>query len=105
LVTDAPQQGEIWWATADKRRPVLIVTRSPAVPVLRSIVVAPITRSVRHLPTEIALDRRNGLRDECCASFDNLQPMPRELLTKRVGTLGPEQLGDICRALEALADC
>ena len=105
MVTDGPRQGEIWWATADKRRPVLIVTRSAAIPLLRTVTIAPVTRSVRQIPTEVALHQGNGLREECCASFDNLQLVPIELLTERVGTLGPDQRGEICRALEALADC
>ena len=42
----APMQGEVWWAEAgDKRRPVLVVTRSDAVSVLTWIVVAPVTRT------------------------------------------------------------
>lgn len=48
----APRQGEVWWAEAeDKRRPVLVVTRSEAIPVLSWLVVAPVTRSVRAIPT------------------------------------------------------
>lgn len=51
-----PAQGEIWWAEAEgKRRPVLVVTRNEAVPVLTGIVVAPVTRTVRRIPTEILL--------------------------------------------------
>jgi mRNA interferase MazF len=57
----APRQGEIWWAEADgKRRPVLVVTRSEAVPVLTGIVVAPVTRTVRAIPTELALGEAEG---------------------------------------------
>src|SRR2546423_15719482 len=53
LVTQ-PRKGDIWWAEAeDKRRPVLVVTRSRAIPVLTWIVVAPITRTVRGIPTEV----------------------------------------------------
>lgn len=101
-----PRQGEIWWAQAeDKRRPVLIVTRTDAVSVLRSVVVAPVTRTVRHIPTEVALGPRHGLSVECAASFDNLQPIRRSSLTDRVGALGIEELDEICRALDALADC
>lgn len=70
-----PRQGEIWWAEAeDKRRPVLVVTRSEAVPVLTWIVVAPLTRTVRDIPTEVRLGEANGLTEDCVASFDNLQP-------------------------------
>jgi mRNA interferase MazF len=101
-----PEQGEIWWAEAeDKRRPVLIVTRSEAVPVLTWLVVAPITRTVRRIPTEIALGERHGLDVDCAATFDNLQPIRRSFLTDRVGTLGVEDGAEICRALAALADC
>ncbi len=101
-----PTQGEVWWAEAqDKRRPVLIVTRSDAVPVLSWIIVAPVTRTIREIPTEVMLGRSHGLPDECAASFDNLQPIRRSFLTQRVGELQVEELDEICRALRALADC
>jgi len=101
-----PRQGEIWWAEAeDKRRPVLVVTRSEAVPVLTWIVVAPVTRAVRRIPTEVPLGAPHGLTVECAASFDNLQPIRRTYLTERVGQLDIEEIDEICRALGALADC
>lgn len=101
-----PRQGDIWWAEAhDKRRPVLIVTRSDVIPVLTWLVVAPVTRTVRGIATEVALGPAQGLGVECVASFDNLQPIRRALLTDRVGTLTVEQADEICRALAALADC
>ncbi len=100
-----PRQGEIWWAeTEAKRRPVLVVTRSEAVPVLNRILVAPVTRTVRDIPTEVALGQRHGLPAECVASFDNLQPIGRSFLTARLGSLGDDR-DEICRALAALADC
>ena len=101
-----PTQGEVWWAEAeDKRRPVLIVTRSDAVSVLTWVVVAPVTRTIRQIPTEVNLGASNGLPDECVASFDNLQPIGRSFLTQRVGELQVEQEDEICRALRALGDC
>ena len=101
-----PAQGEIWWAETEerKRRPVLIVTRSHAVPVLNAILVAPITRSVRNISTEIPLGEQVGLREPCVASFDNLQRISRTDLTERVGTLAHPRRA-VCRALSALADC
>ena len=100
-----PRQGDIWWAEMEtKRRPVLVVTRSEAVPVLSRVLVAPITRTVRSIPTEVALGPGQGLSVECVASFDNLQPIRRSFLTDRVGSLG-EAHSEICRALSALADC
>jgi mRNA interferase MazF len=101
-----PRQGEVWWAEAeDKRRPVLVVTRSEAVPVLTWILVAPVTRTVRRIPTEIALGPEQGLHSECVASVDNLQPIRRTFLTEKAGDLGPAGRLRICRALAAMADC
>ncbi len=102
----SPRQGEVWWAEAeDKRRPVLVVTRSEAVPALTWLLVAPVTRTVRGIPTEIKLGPRHGLPDECAASFDNLQPLRRSFLTSRVGRLDADEADEICRGLRALADC
>jgi mRNA interferase MazF len=104
-VVAAPAQGEIWWAEADdKRRPVLVVTRSEAVPVLTGIVVAPVTRTVRNIPTEVLLGEDEGLNVECAASFDNLQRIRRTSLVERIGHLGSRR-EVICNSLRALADC
>lgn len=100
-----PRQGEIWWAEAeDKRRPVLVVTRSDAAAVLNRLAIAPVTRTVRDIPTEIVLGPEQGLAHECVASFDNLQPISRRLLTERIGALDLRSR-EICRALAAMADC
>ncbi len=102
----APRQGEIWWAeTGDKRRPVLVVTRSDAIAVLARVVVAPVTRTVRGIPTEIGLGPDDGLPTQCAASFDNLQPIGRHLLTQRIAALDVPRHHEICAALAALADC
>lgn len=101
-----PRQGDVWWAEAeDKRRPVLVITRDDAIHVLTRLVVAPVTRTVRGIPTEIPLGAAEGLPADCAASFDNVQPVPRGLLTERLGALGPDGRGAICRALGAMADC
>ena len=100
-----PAQGDIWWAEVEgMRRPVLVVTRSEAVPVLTSIVVAPVTRTVRGIPTEVSLGPDEGLDVDCAASFDNLQRVRRSVLTTRVGQLG-SRCAQVCDALRALADC
>lgn len=100
-----PRQGDIWWAEAeDKRRPVLVVTRSEAIPVLGWILVAPLTRTIRDIPTEIPLDQEHGVDVPCAASFDNLQPIRKSFLTSRIGSL-PFPRREICQTLAALADC
>ena len=100
-----PRQGEIWWAeTEELRRPVLVVTRSDAIAVLTAIVVAPVTRTVRSIPTEVPLGSDEGLAVECAASFDNLQRVRRAALTEKAGDLGLRR-NELCAALEVLADC
>lgn len=101
----APAQGDIWWAEAeDKRRPVLVVTRSEAVPFLTWILVAPVTRTIRGIPTEVKLDVDDGLPEPCVAAFDNTQPIRKALLTEFIGSTSSRR-SDLCRALAALADC
>ena len=101
-----PRQGDVWWAEAeDKRRPVLVVTRSEAISVLTWIVVAPVSRTVRRIPTEVPLGPAEGLPVECAAMFDNIQPVRRAFLTRRVGSLDALRRIELCSALAALADC
>jgi mRNA interferase MazF len=105
-VVAAPRQGEIWWAEAeDKRRPVLIVTRNEAIPVLTTIVVAPITRNVRAIRTHIAVGAPEGLPMESAASLDSLQPIRKSFLTQRVGALAAERRPELCAAVRSVADC
>jgi len=100
-----PVQGDIWWAESEsQRRPVLVVTRSEAIPVLNRILVAPVTRTIRDIPTEVRLDSRDGLPEPSVASFDNLQPVPKSFLTARLGTIWHRR-HEICSALEAVSDC
>ena len=100
-----PAQGDVWWAEAeDKRRPVLVVTRTEAIAVLTWILVAPVTRTIRDIPTEVRLDTNDGMPAPCVASFDNLQPIRKTFLTEFVGSISHRR-SEVCRALSALADC
>lgn len=106
MVTERrPRQGDVWWSESETdRRPVLIVSRSEASAHLNRVVVAPVTRTVRGIPTEIALGPEDGLPVDCVASFDNLTRQRVDMLTTRIGALRfPRE--QICAALAALADC
>ncbi len=99
-------RGEIWWGEIpdEKGRPFLVVSRDVANVVMQRVVVAPITRHIRGIPSEIAVGQDEGLPVESAASFDNIRPFPRALLVRRLGSLGYRQ-HEICRALAAMADC
>lgn len=89
------ERGEIRWYTfkqPDKKRPVLIMTRNSAIPVLHSVTVAPITTTVRHIPSEIHLSQADGMPKECAANFDNLQTIPKANLGSLITVLSPEQM-------------
>ena len=104
-MTPTPAQADIWWAESETmRRPVLVVTRDSAIPVLTAIVVAPITSTVRGIPTEIPLGPEQGLPRSCAASFDNLLPVRKSWLTQRIGALEHRSY-EICDAMAALTDC
>jgi mRNA interferase MazF len=88
-----------------KRRPVLVVSRDEAIPVLNSVVVAPVTSTIRDIPTCIPVGTGEGIDHDSVAAFDNLAAVPKSVLTTRLGTLGVDGRRRICDALRAMADC
>ncbi len=102
-----PHRGEIWWGEVEGvgRRPFLVMTRAAAIPVLHSVLAAPVTRTVRSLPTELLLGPDDGMPSECVASFDNLRVVPKAFLVDRLCALDPVRLEQACRALRAAVDC
>jgi mRNA interferase MazF len=102
-----PARGEIWWGEAPdaKGRPYLILTRNEAVPVLRTILVAPVTRTIRGIPTEVPVGVEEGLPAEGVAALDNVLTFPKALLVRRMGALSPERRSEPCEALRAATDC
>jgi mRNA interferase MazF len=102
-----PARGEIWWGEAPdaKGRPYLILTRNEAVPVLRTILVAPVTRTIRGIPTEVPVGVEEGLPAEGVAALDNVVTFPKALLVRRMGALSPERRSEPCEALRAATDC
>ena len=83
-------RGDVCWYTfkaPDKKRPVLILTRDSAIAVLNSITVAPITSTIRSIPTEVVLTKEDGLPNICAANFDNLQTVPKGNIGDRIARL------------------
>ncbi len=102
-----PQRGEVWWGEIEDigRRPFLVMTRSATIPVLHNVLAAPITRTVRNLPTEVRLGPDDGLPKKCAASFDNLRVVPKAYLVERLCSLDATRLIEACAALRAAVDC
>lgn len=99
-------RGEVWWGEApdEKGRPFLVVSRDAANTAMQRVLVAPVTRRARGLPSELELGADEGLPVASVASFDNLRPFPKAMLIRRLGSLGPRS-HEICRAAGATLDC
>ena len=103
----APARGEVWWGEAPdaKGRPYLVLTRDEAIPVLQTILVAPVTRTIRGIPTEVPVGAEEGLPADGVASIDNVLAFPKSLLVRRMGSLASDRRGEPCEALRAATDC
>ena len=88
-----------------KRRPVLVVSRDDVIPVVNNIVVAPVTSTVRNIPTCIPVGPDEGIDHDSVATFDNLAAVPKSVLTVRLGSLGATGRRRVCDALDAMANC
>jgi mRNA interferase MazF len=91
-----PRRGEVWLAELDKVRPVVILTRDPMGRYLNNVIVGPVTSTVRGLSTEVALGAADGLRVASVANADNVQPVDRSQLRRRVGRVRPAAMQQLC---------
>jgi len=100
-------QGDLWLMEPPngKRRPVLVVSRNEAIPVLNNIVVAPVTSTIRSIPTCVPVGPDEGIDHDSVATFDSIAAVPKSVLTTRLGSLDAAGRRRICDALRALADC
>lgn len=95
-------RGDVRWYTfkaPDKRRPVLILTRNSAIAVLNSVTIAPITSTIRSIPTEIVLTEEDGMPSTCAANFDNIQTVPKSNIGDLVARLTARRLKEAALAV------
>jgi mRNA interferase MazF len=95
-------RGDVRWYTfkaPDKRRPVLILTRSSAIAVLNSLTIAPITSTIRSIPTEVVLTVDDGMPDTCAVNFDNIQTVRKSAVGERITQLTRQKMREAARAI------
>jgi mRNA interferase MazF len=104
---NGPKQGEIWWADLPEpagRRPVLILSRNDALQALSNVTVAPLTRTVRGIRSEVELTPRDGLPTRCAVSADNLLTVPKSVLVSRIVALEVDSLNAVFEAIHFALD-
>lgn len=89
----------------DKERPVLILTRASAIPYLSRVTVAPITTTVRGVPSEVPLGPDDGMRQACVANLHNLVTIDQKTLGRRLGQLDLHRMREVCHALAFALGC
>jgi mRNA interferase MazF len=103
-----PARGEIWWCEPPEigRRPVVVLTRDPAIPRLRRVLVAPCTTRIRRLPSEVALIAgEDPVPLDSAVNLDSVESVSLGTLSERLGRLSDGRMRQICEALAAAVDC
>lgn len=93
------------FASPDKLRPVVVLTRDTAVAYLSSVTVAPITSTIRGVPSEVLLGQEDGLKDACAVNLHNVITVSQIRLGKRVAQLNSSRMEEICAALQFSLGC
>jgi mRNA interferase MazF len=100
--------GDIWlydFAAPDKRRPVLVISRQAVIPLLRTVMVAPITSSIHGVPSEVPVDVEDGLKHASVVNLDHVQTVEKRRLRRYIGHLSQERMARVCAALAVATGC
>ena len=96
-------RGEVWWAELPEpagRRPVVLLTRDSGIGARQLVSVAIVTRTVRHIPTEVSLGAADGMPKPCVVNADTIQTIPKTTLVNRVTVLSKLRMQELARAVE-----
>ena len=93
------------FAAPDKKRPVVVLTRNSAVNYLSTVTVAPITSSIRGVPSEVVLTEEDGMKGPCAVNLHNTVTISQDRLGRRVAQLSSARMSEICTALRFALGC
>lgn len=97
------KRGEIRWYKfkgPDKKRPVLILTRDSVLEYLGEVSVAPVTSTVRDIPSEVFLTKQDGMLKDCAINFDHIQTVSKGKIGSLITTLSTDKLGQVREAIQ-----
>lgn len=101
-------RGEIWtyrFRKPDKLRPVLVLSRSDVIPLLHTVMVAPVTSTIRGAPSEVIVGTSDGLKHQSAVNLDHVQTVEQARLVRFVASLSAARMREICRALAIATGC
>jgi mRNA interferase MazF len=96
------KRGEIRWykfKALDKKRPVLILTRDSILGYLGEVTVAPITSTIRDIPSEVFLSKSDGMSRDCAINFDHIQTVSKKKIGSVITTLSSAKLEEVRAAI------
>jgi mRNA interferase MazF len=108
IVAGTLNRGEVRlcrFAPPDKQRPVLVLTRDSAIGHLGTVTVAPITSTIRGVPSEVILDIDDGMKGRCAVNLHNAVTVAQARLGRRVANLSAGRMQEICAALRFSLGC
>lgn len=82
-----------------KKRPVVILTRNSILEYLGEVTVVPLTSTIRNIPSEVLLSRRDGMHNDCAVNCDHIQTVSKSNIGSLITTLSREKLGEIRNAI------
>jgi mRNA interferase MazF len=100
-------RGEVWWADlpGQGRRPIIVLTRDTAIPILESVVVALVTTNVRGIPTEVVIDVDDGIPRRSAISLDNIHTISKRRFVSLIAKLSDDRTRELCEALRFATAC
>lgn len=96
------ERGEIRWyrfQKPDKKRPVLIITRSSIIPYLNEVTIAPLTTTIRHIPSEVTITKSDGVPRTSAINFDHIQTVAKQRIGSLITTLPADRIHEVNRAI------
>ncbi len=101
------KRGEVRWyrfAKPDKKRPVLVVTRTSIIEYLGEVTIAPITSTIRDIPSEVFLSKQEGMQQDSVVNCDHIQTVSRGKVGKLITSLSLEKMQEVSRAIRFALD-
>ncbi len=96
------KRGEVRWYKfkhPDKKRPVVILTRNSILEYLGEVTIAPVTSTIRDIPSEVLLTPRDGMHNDCAVNCDHIQTVSKSNVGSMITSLSKEKLNEIRDAI------